>query len=157
MGATAANLRSSGSFTTASATRSAGGQEAAKYAYRKGAAGVMGEIEVVVNVEEPPSTLTSKENVATPPAPAPRSIDIMSVSTIVELVRTPLGLGLSVDAQNKVVAIAHDSQADRSGCFAVYDQLVSLNGQPLTQNSGASFEEQLGVIAVGTEVLVEIQ
>ena len=55
-----------------------------------------------------------------------------------------------------MVAIAADSQADRSGCFAVHDQLVSLNGQPLALSGGASFEQQLGTIAVGTKVLIEI-
>jgi hypothetical protein len=60
---------------------------------------------------------------------------------IVELVHTPLGLGLSLDCQYKVVAIAHGSQAQRSDSFAVHDQLISLNGQPL--NGSVSFEEQL--------------
>jgi hypothetical protein len=73
---------------------------------------------------------------------------------IVELVRTPLGLGLSLDSKYKVVAIAHGSQAQRSGSFAVHDQLVSLNGQPL--NGSVSFEEQLGVIAMGTKIIIEI-
>ena len=69
-----------------------------------------------------------------------------------ELVRTPLGLGLSIDGQNKVTAIAHGSQAERSGFFALQDRLVSLNGQPLR----GSLEEQLGAIAVGTKVSIEI-
>ena len=73
---------------------------------------------------------------------------------IVELVRTPLGLGLSLDSQYKVVAIEHGSQAERSGSFAVHDQLVALNGQPL--GGGVSFEEQLGAIAVGTKITIEI-
>ena len=77
-----------------------------------------------------------------------------SATKIVELVRTPLGLGLSLDSQHKVVAIEHGSQAERSGSFAVHDQLVALNGQPL--GGGVSFEEQLGAIAVGTKITIEI-
>ena len=77
-----------------------------------------------------------------------------SATKIVELVRTPLGLGLSLDSQHKVVAIEHGSQAERSGSFAVHDQLVALNGQPLS--GGVSFEEQLGAIAVGTKITIEI-
>ena len=68
--------------------------------------------------------------------------------------RTPLGLGLSLDSQHRVVAIAQGSQAARSGSFAVHDQLVALNGQPL--GGGVSFEEQLGAIAVGTKITIEI-
>lgn len=71
---------------------------------------------------------------------------------VVELVRTPLGFGLSVNNQNKVVAITRGSQAERSGFFALQDRLVSLNGQPLR----GSLEEQLGAIAVGTKVSIEI-
>ena len=77
-----------------------------------------------------------------------------SATKIVELVLTPLGLGLSLDSQYKVVAIAHGSQAERSGSVAVHDQLVALNGQPL--GGGVSFEEQLGAIAVGTKLTIEI-
>ena len=77
-----------------------------------------------------------------------------TVSKIVELVRTPLGLGLSVDCGNRVVAIAQGSHAERSGCFAVHDQVISLNGQLL--HLKPLFEERLGAIAVGTKVLIEI-
>ena len=58
------------------------------------------------------ATLGSKDSGATPDPPSP---GLRSVSKIVELVRTPLGLGLSVDKQNKVTAIAGGSQAERSG------------------------------------------
>jgi len=58
MGATAANLRSSGSFTTASATRSAVGQEAAG-TLRGVDTLVIGEVEVVVKMDEPTSSPTS--------------------------------------------------------------------------------------------------
>ena len=84
------------------------------------------------------------------PAPEPAR----SVLKIVELVRTPLGPGLTVDERNRVVAIAEGSQAARSGCFAVHDQLASLNGVPLSGD--ASFEEQLSGIAFGTKMIVEI-
>ena len=72
----------------------------------------------------------------------------------VELVRTPMGLGLTVDSQYKVLAIAKDGQAKRSGNIAVGDQLVSINDVPLS--GGGSFEEQLGAIAVGTKVRLVI-
>ena len=72
----------------------------------------------------------------------------------VELVRTPLGLGLTVDGQYNVVAIAKDGQAKRSRGIAVGDQLVSINGVPLS--GGGSFDEQLGAIAVGTKVRLVI-
>ena len=73
----------------------------------------------------------------------------------VELVRTPMGLGLTVDSQYKVLAIAKDGQAKRSGSIAVGDQLVSINDVPLS-GGGGSFEEQLGAIAVGTKVRLVI-
>ena len=72
----------------------------------------------------------------------------------VELVRTPLGLGLTVDSEFKVAAITEDSQAQRSGSFAVEDQLVSLNGRALS--GGGSFDEQLQDVAVGTTVQLEV-
>ena len=80
--------------------------------------------------------------------------DAPSATTVVKLMRTPLGLGISVDNQFNVVAIALDSQAKRSNGFAVHDRLVSLNGKPLS--GGASFEDQLRTIAVGTPILIEV-
>jgi hypothetical protein len=68
----------------------------------------------------------------------------------VELVRTPIGLGLTVDSHYKVLAIAKGSQAKRSRGIAVGDQLVSINDVPLS--GGGSFDEQLSAIAVGTKV-----
>jgi len=108
----------------------------------------------------------SQPGAPTDPVPSPAKVQVVLSSTegksaaplatkIVELVRTPLGLGLSVDSQYKVVAIAHGSQAQRNGSFAVHDQLVSLNGQPLS--GGVSFEAQLGVIAMGTKITIEIE
>ena len=79
---------------------------------------------------------------------------------MVELVRTPLGLGLSIDSQNKVTAIAHGSQAERSGFFALQDRLISLNGQPLSSlvapEVGTPLEELLGAIEVGGTMSIEI-
>merc|ERR1719157_16431 len=72
----------------------------------------------------------------------------------VKMMRTPLGLGLTVDSQNKVVKIAADSQAQRSGGFAVGHRLISLNGQALS--AGVSFDKQLSTIAVGTPVIIEV-
>ena len=72
----------------------------------------------------------------------------------VELVRTPIGLGLTVDSRYKVLAIAKDSQAKRSRGIAVGDQLVSINDVLLS--GGGSFDEQLGAIAVGTKVRLVI-
>ena len=73
---------------------------------------------------------------------------------IVELVCTSLGFGLRLNSQYKVVGIAHGSQAERCGGFTVHDQLVSLNGQPLS--GSASIEERLRGIEVGAKVSFEI-
>ena len=72
----------------------------------------------------------------------------------VELVRTPIGLGLTVDSHYKVLAIAKGSQAKRSRGIAVGDQLVAINDVPLS--GGGSFDEQLGAIALGTKVRLVI-
>merc|ERR1711865_1014662 len=72
----------------------------------------------------------------------------------VKMMRTPLGLGLTVDSQNKVVKIAADSQAQKSGGFTVGHRLISLNGQALS--AGVSFDKQLSTIAVGTPVIIEV-
>ena len=80
-----------------------------------------------------------------------------STSTAVELVRTPMGLGLTIDSQYKVLALAKDGQAERSRGIAVGDQLVSMNGVPLS-GGGAfdAFDEQLGAIPMGTKVTLVI-
>ena len=75
---------------------------------------------------------------------------------VVELVRTPLGLGLAVDKQNKVIELTGGSQAERSGCFAVGDQVISLNGKLLSDKYSASFEQLLGSFALGSKVIIEI-
>ena len=69
--------------------------------------------------------------------------------------KTPLGLGLSLDRQNRVVSITPASQAERCGGFAVGDRLLSLNGQPLRKGLGA-FKAQLGTIAVGTKLQIQV-
>jgi len=53
-----------------------------------------------------------------------------------------------------VGAIRPDSQAGRSGGFAVHDRLVALNGYPVT--SYASFKEALAAVAIGAKVAIEI-
>ena len=78
-----------------------------------------------------------------------------AASKVVELTRTPLGLGLTVDSQLTILAVTPDSQAARSGSFAVNDRLVSLNGQAL--GGGASLEQLLRAFAVGTKVAVEVR
>ena len=67
--------------------------------------------------------------------------------------RTPLGLGLSIDSQNVVTAIDNDSQARRSG-IELHDRLVSINGQPLSSSS--RLEELLAAVAVGGKLSFEI-
>ena len=81
--------------------------------------------------------------------------EALASSTLVELVKTPLGLGLSLDRQNRVVSITPASQAERCGGFAVGDRLLSLNGQPLRKGLGA-FKAQLGTIAVGTKLQIQV-
>jgi len=70
------------------------------------------------------------------------------------MMRTPLGLGLTVDGDNRVVEIAADSQAQRSGGFAVGQRVVSLNGHAL--GAGATFDQQLSTVEVGSPVIVEV-
>ena len=67
--------------------------------------------------------------------------------------RTPLGLGLSIDSQNVVTAIDDDSQARRSG-IELHDRLVSINGQPLSSSS--PLEELLAAVEVGGKLSFEI-
>ena len=92
---------------------------------------------------------------AEPPPPAE---ELVQLTKMVELVRTPLGLGLRLGDDGlghcRVVAIGPDSQAGRSGAFAVHDRIVALNGHPLT--SYASFKERLAAIAIGGKVRIEI-
>ena len=85
---------------------------------------------------------------------APQATVTPEQTITVKMMRTPLGLGLTVDSQNKVVKIAADSQAQRSGGFAVGRRLISLNGQALS--TGVSFDKQLSTIAVGTPVIIEV-
>ena len=80
-----------------------------------------------------------------------------STSTAVELVRTPIGLGLTIDSQYKVLALAKDGQAERSRGIAVGDRLVSMNGVPLSGGGEFdAFDEQLGAIAMGSKVTLVI-
>ena len=73
-------------------------------------------------------------------------------SHVVELTRTPLGLGLTIDSQYRVVAVQAGSQAAR-GRIAVNDRLVSLNGRALR----GPLEAQLRAIPVGSKVAVEVR
>ena len=92
--------------------------------------------------------------IVSPPAVQASQDTPNEVTSIVELVRTPLGLGLSIDGRNKVTAIDDDSQAGRTGLFAVHDRLVSLNGQPLSSSS--PLEELLDAVEVGGKLSFEI-
>ena len=79
--------------------------------------------------------------------------DSSKVGTV-KMMRMPLGLGLTVDGDNRVVEIAADSQAQRSGGFAVGRRLSSLNGHAL--GDGVSFDQLLSTVAVGTPVIIEV-
>ena len=92
--------------------------------------------------------------IVSPPVAQPAQDTHKEVTSVVELVRTPLGLGLSVDSENKVVGMKTGSQAERSGLFALQDRLLSLNGQPLSASSPLG--ELLGAIALGGKVSIEI-
>ena len=67
--------------------------------------------------------------------------------------RTPLGLGLSLDSQNVVTAIDADSQARRSG-IELHDRVVSINGQPLSSSS--PLEALLAAVPAGGRMSFEI-
>ena len=92
--------------------------------------------------------------IVSPPVAQPSQDTQKEVTSIVELVRTPLGLGLSIDGQNKVIGMKPGSQAERSGFFALQDRLISLNGQPLSSSSPLG--ELLGAISLGGKVSIEI-
>ena len=98
--------------------------------------------------------------IVSPPAVQASQDTPNEVTSIVELVRTPLGLGLSIDGRNKVTAIDDDSQAGRSGLIELHDRLVSINGQPLSSlvapEVGTPLEELLGAIEVGGTMSIEI-
>ena len=98
--------------------------------------------------------------IVSPPAAQAAQDTPNEVTSVVELVRTPLGLGLSIDGRNKVTAIDDDSQAGRSGLIELHDRLVSINGQPLSSlvapEVGTPLEELLGAIEVGGTMSIEI-
>ena len=93
---------------------------------------------------------------SSPQLPRPNGSDSEGSSKVgtVKMMRTPLGLGLTVDSDNRVVEIAADSQAQRSGGFAVGRRLISLNGHALSD--GVSFDKLLSTVATGTPVIVEV-
>jgi hypothetical protein len=95
-----------------------------------------------------------------PPAVQPSEDVPKEVTSTVELVRTPLGLGLSIDGRNKVTAIDDDSQAGRSGLIELHDRLVSINGQPLSSlvapEVGTPLEELLDAIEMGGTMSIEV-
>ena len=82
--------------------------------------------------------------------------EVPSRVRVVELLRTPISWGLSLDRRYTVLAIAPGSQAERSGGFALNDRLLSLNGVPLS-GGASSWEAGLGAFAVGTTVAVEVE
>ena len=95
-----------------------------------------------------------------PPAVQPLQDAPKEATSTVELVRSPLGLGLSIDGRNKMTAIEDDSQAGRSGLIELQDRLVSINGQPLgslvAPEMGTPLEELLDAIKVGDTMSIEI-
>ena len=104
------------------------------------------------------STCATRSSEPPPPSRGAEAEQVVELTKVVELIRTPRGLGLRCGddglGQCRVVAIGPDSQAERSGSFAVHDRLVALNGQPLT--SYATFKEKLAAIAIGAKVAIEI-
>lgn len=104
------------------------------------------------------STCATRSSEPPPPSRGAEAEQVVELTKVVELIRTPRGLGLRCGddglGQCRVVAIGPDSQAERSGSFAVHDRLVALNGQPLT--SYATFKEKLAAIAMGAKVAIEI-
>ena len=68
------------------------------------------------------------------------------------LVKSPLGFGLHLDEQNKVVEIAADSQASRGG-IQVGDEIVALNGEPLSTSATQALRD----LAVGASADVSLR
>ena len=98
--------------------------------------------------------------IVSPPAAQAAQDTPNEVTSVVELVRTPLGLGLSIDGRNKVTAIDDDSQAGRSGLIELHDRLVSINGQPLSSlvapEVGTPLEELLDAVEMGGTMSIEV-
>ena len=115
---------------------------------------------VLPTVQKPAPVPVHAATIVDPPAVQPSEDTPEEVTSTVELVRTPLGLGLSIDGRNKVTAIDDDSQAGRSGLIELHDRLVSINGQPLSSlvapEVGTPLEELLGAIEVGGTMSIEI-
>ena len=98
-----------------------------------------------------------EEAMRTPPPAGARTSKVAfadddGASNVVELTRTPLGLGLTIDSQHRVVAVQAGSQAAR-GRIAVNDRLVALNGRAVR----GPLEQQLRAIPVGSTVAVEVR
>ena len=116
---------------------------------------------VVPTVQKPaPAPVTVLAGTIGSPPAVQASQEPNEVTSIVELVRTPLGLGLSIDSRNKVTAIDDDSQAGRSGLIELHDRLVSINGQPLSSlvapEVGTPLEELLDAIEMGGTMSIEV-
>ena len=73
----------------------------------------------------------------------------------VSLVKTPLGLGLSVDQNNLVTAVEMDSQAARTGKIAPNDVLISVNAVELS--SSVTFGSELAKLDVGSSLEVVVR
>ena len=73
--------------------------------------------------------------------------DVLGSEYVVKIVKTPLGLGLTLDPNNCVTAAMPESQATRSGTIRLGDQVISLHGKALSAQ--LSFGEVLGRITVG--------
>ena len=109
---------------------------------------------VLPTVQKPAPVPVHAATIVDPPAVQPSEDTPEEVTSTVELVHTPLGLGLSIDGRNKVTEIDDDSQAGRSGLIELHDRLVSINGQPLSSSS--RLEELLAAVAVGGKLSFEI-
>ena len=78
-----------------------------------------------------------------------------SMDVTVSLVKTPLGLGLSVDQNNVVTAVEMDSQAARTGKIAPNDVMISVNAVELS--SSVTFGTEFAKLDVGSSLEVVVR
>ena len=93
-----------------------------------------------------------------PPVPLPPRVRQLQsrrrLSYSVELLKTPLGMGLTLGPNDAVTEISPDSQAARDGRIHVGDRVVSINGEMPTTAKPSSIILQ--GIAAGSTLKLEL-
>lgn len=103
----------------------------------------------------PPSTDLPRSSELPMPTQTRKRASSDSMDVTVSLVKTPLGLGLSVDQNNMVTAVEMDSQAARTGKIAPKDMIISVNTTELS--SSVTFSGELAKLQVGSKLEVVVR